>query len=484
MKNDQEIPPADGTLTRASLSGGFWSTVNTVATKSLGAAKTIILARLLFPEDFGLIGLALVIVGTVSRFSYPGIYTALIQKQELHWRDLSTGWWIHAFRGAALFLVVFPFAGTIAEFYEEPQLKLILQVISLTFLLEGIQSIGLVRLNRNLDFRRLMWVHQTANIVSFVVVIALAWQWRNVWALVVGHIVQLTTVTVMSYVIEPFRPTFRLDWARTKELMHFGRYVFFAGICYHLIVRGNEFILGKIVGIEIYGYYALALTLVGTIANLSEQLTTVVAFPLMSRLQHAPERLANAYLRVFRMAVLLTVPVFLGLAIFGRDVIALVLGSRWMPMLHPLIWLCMFQLFHCLGLTLQSLYTALGEVAPLARLRFVQLVLYLVGILPSAVYYGSAGAAFWLFVVAALTFFLLLKRATREVTELSSRVAGVVVSYWPLFLIQGIFALWQAGIPSSWLKVLILGSLYTVSRQRKWDTLGPRVKRELEGLRG
>ena len=69
MKNDQEIPPADGTLTRASLSGGFWSTVNTVATKSLGAAKTIILARLLFPEDFGLIGLALVIVGTVSRFS-------------------------------------------------------------------------------------------------------------------------------------------------------------------------------------------------------------------------------------------------------------------------------------------------------------------------------------------------------------------------------------------------------------------------------
>lgn len=459
MKDASESSPP-GTLTRMALSGGLWTTLSTLITKGLGGVKTVILARLLSPSDFGLMGLALVIVGTVNHFSYPGLYTALIQKEELAREDLEAGWWIHALRGTFLFLLAFVLAGTIAEFYEERRLKLVLQLVSLTFLLEGLESIGLVRLHRALDFRRLMWVNQVANLASLVVAVVLAWKWQNVWALVAAHVVQLAVSTVMSYLIEPFLPRLKLNWSRVKQLMHFGKYVFAAGIFYIVILRGNEFVLGKVVGVEVYGYYALALSLVAMVSTPSVEAVTVVAFPAMSRLQEDPERLESAYLRVFRTTVLLTTPALLGLAIFGRDIIVLILGPKWMPMLSSLIWLCMFHWFHCLGLTLHSLYNAMGEVAWLAKLRFAQMVLYLVGIIPLAVHFGPAGAAFWLFIVAAAVFFVHLVGTSRYFSGLSSKMIRVVVSYWPLFVIQAGVAWLHTRLPSHWLTMLTLGGFY------------------------
>ena len=449
-----------GTLSRMAVSGGLGTTLNTLITKILGGVKTVILARLLSPADFGLIGLALVIVRTVNRFSYPGLYTALIQKEELEREDLEAGWWIHALRGASLFLLAFLLAGTIAEFYEEQRLKLVLQLVSLTFLLEGLKSIGLVRLNRTLDFRRLTWINQVANVAGLVVGVVLAWRWQNVWALVAAHIVQLAVSTVMSYLIEPFFPRLKLNWSRAKQLMHFGKYIFVAGTFYIVILRGNEFVLGKVVGVEVYGYYALALSLVAMVSTPSVEAVTRVAFPAMSRLQADRERLQSAYLRVFRTTVLLTTPALLGLAIFGRDIIVLILGAKWMPMLSSLIWLCMFHWFHGLGLTLQSLYTAIGEVAWTAKLRFAQMVLYLVGIIPLATHYGPAGAAFWLFIVAAAAFFVHLVGTSRHCSGLSSKMTRVVVSYWPLFVVQAGVAMLHMRLPSRWLTMLTLGGFY------------------------
>ena len=459
MKDASESSPP-GTLTRMALSGGLWTTLSTLITKGLGGVKTVILARFLSPSDFGLMGLALVIVGTVNHFSYPGLYTALIQKEELAREDLEAGWWIHALRGTFLFLLAFVLAGTIAEFYEDRRLKLVLQLVSLTFLLEGLESIGLVRLNRALDFRRLMWVNQVANLASLVVAVVLAWKWQNIWALVAAHVVQLAVSTVMSYLIEPFLPRLKLNWSRVKQLMHFGKYVFAAGTFYIVILRGNEFVLGKVVGVEVYGYYALALSLVAMVSTPSVGAVTVVAFPAMSRLQEDPERLESAYLRVFRTTVLLTTPALLGLAIFGRDIIVLILGPKWMPMLSSLIWLCMFHWFHCLGLTLHSLYNAMGEVAWLAKLRFAQMVLYLVGIIPLAVHFGPAGAAFWLFIVAAAVFFVHLVGTSRYFSGLSSKMIRVVVSYWPLFVIQAGVVWLHTRLPSRWLTMLTLGGFY------------------------
>jgi len=122
----------------------------------------------------------------------------------------------------------------------------------------------------------------------------------------------------------------------------------------------------------------------------------------------------------------------------------------------------MFQWVNCLGLTLQSLYRAMGEVAWPAKLRFAQMVLYLVGIIPLAVHFGPAGAAFWLFIVAAAAFFVHLVGTSRYFSGLSSKMIRVVVSYWPLFVIQAGVALLYTRLPSRWLTMLTLGGFYLV----------------------
>ncbi|MDA2929417.1 lipopolysaccharide biosynthesis protein [Acidobacteria bacterium AH-259-O06] len=456
---DRELS-SDGSLTRAVVSGGSWTTLNDLATKGLGAIKIVILARLLSSEDFGLMGLALVVVGTVNRFSYPGIYTALIQKQSLESRDLNAGWWIHAVRGFFLFLLLFPVSGWAAEFYEEPRLKIILQVVSIGFLLDGVQSIGLVRINRELDFRRLTWLHQTANLVSLTVAVILAWLLQNVWALVAAHIAQLLVLALVSYIVEPFWPNFRLDWNCARKLVHFGRYIFAAAIASYLIVRGNEFVLGKVVGLEVYGYYAVAFSMVAIVATPIEVLITSVSFPAMSRIRGDFSRLERGFLRIFRSAVMASVPLFLGLALFGKDVVALLLGPKWLPVLVPLVGLCFFEWFHCLTLTLQSLHNAVGLVGLQAKLRFIQLIVYCLGILPIVIHWGTAGAAWWLFVVAALAFLVQLYTTNRHVKGVFWNTGQVLVSYWPLYLLQGFFALLQWQSPTTWLRFLGLGAVY------------------------
>ncbi|MBI4456217.1 MAG: lipopolysaccharide biosynthesis protein [Acidobacteria bacterium] len=457
-------PSTSDSLTRTTIVGGIWAILNNIATKSLGGIKAIVLARLLSPSDFGLMGLALAAVGTANMFSSPGIYTALIQKKQLEDNDLNVAWWIHAARGLFLFLIFLPLAGWVGNFYHESGLKTILRVVALTFLLDGFQSIGLVRLNRTLNFRRLMRLHQTSNIVSLIVGVSLAWLLRNVWALVTAHLAQLATVAVLSYTLQPFRPTLRVDWRRGRHLLHFGKYVFIAAVCYFLVIRGNEFLLAKMIGLKSYGYYALAMSLVGVAAGPIEQLITSVALPALSRIQEESERLAAAFAKLFRTAMMLAAPLFVGIAILGSDLVSLALGQKWQPMVGPLMWLCLFAWFRSLIHTFDLVYCAIGKPKLEAALRGIELFLFGAGIVPVIWFYGARGAAAFLFSIQAVSLLLHMLVARRYVIGVLPAVAKVWITFSPLFGGQLLFTWvrWHLADGSNWAQFILLGTLYAL----------------------
>ncbi|MBI2821676.1 MAG: lipopolysaccharide biosynthesis protein [Acidobacteria bacterium] len=456
-------PAPEGPLTRATLTASFWATVNNVTTKGVGGVKTVVLARLLLPAHFGLMGLALATIGTVNMLSSPGIYTALIQKRHLDAADLNVGWWAHSARGCVLFLLFLPLSGWLAAFYGEPALGPILRAVSLTFVLDGFQSIGLVRLNRRLNFRRLMWMHQVSNAASLLTGVILAWLFRSVWALVAAHLAQLAGLLVMSYLLEPFRPTWRIQWERARTLMNFGKYVFATAVFYFLVVRGSEFLLGKMIGMQRYGYYALALSMVGMASGPIEQLITSVVFPSLSRIQMERERLAAAFSTVFRSAMLISAPVFVGIAIFGRDLVLLLLGAKWLPMTGPLLWLCFFAWFRILVQTFDVLHYAIGLPRIEALLRGLEFLLFAASIYPAISRYGATGAAAALFLVqaASLVFHILVAR--RYVAGLDAAMRRTARSFGILFAGQIVVAAlhWRLG-GADWLRFVLLGSLYVL----------------------
>jgi len=464
IADETQSLPVDKSLTQTTLVGGAWATLTSLTTKILGGIKIVILARILSPEDFGLVGLALAAVGTMNLVSNPGIFTALIQKKEIDQADLNVGFWIHAGRGCLLFLLFLVLADWLANFYQEPRLRIILWATSLTFLLDGFQSIGMVRLNRTLDFRRIMWAQMAANWFSFVVAIVLAWTLRSAWALVGSHITQWVILLIMSYVLEPFRPNLRINWTRAKVLIRFGRYVFAAVICYIIITRGSDLLLGKMIGVESYGYYALALSLMGVLSGLTDPLITSVVLPALSQIQEDRQRFSKAFAKIFRTAMLLTAPLFITAAIFGRDLIWLLLGTKWMPMVGPLIWLCLLGWFRSLVLTFDSALKAIGKPELEARLRGIELLLFAVGIIPAIRWYGASGAAAYLFLIYVISFLLHIRVTHRYVPGALKAVVEVCISFTPLFVGQAITAWfrWYRHGSSTWSEGILLGILYAI----------------------
>lgn len=450
-------------LTRAAITGGFWTVLNNLALKASGGIKTILLARLLAPEDFGLAGLALVCVGTLNMLSSPGVITALIQKKELDRDDLNVGWWIHAARGCLLFALVAPMTGWVADFYDEPRLRMMLLAVACTFLLDGFQSVGIVRLNRRLDFRRLLQVHQIASVAGLVAAVVLAWTLRSAWALVLAHLVQMLVLLVATYVFEPFRPFLPVDWKRARNLLGFGKYISISLVCYFLVTRGVEFILGKMVGLERYGYYTMALSLVGMVSAPVDQLTATVAFPALARLQGEADRLRAAFAQVFRTAMVISVPLFVGTAIFGRDVVGLLLQPRWSPVVQILVWLCLFGWFRSLVQSFDVLQTAIGRPHLQAIIRSVELGLFALTIIPAIRIYGVWGAAGCLFSIQAVSFLLNLMTTSRLIPGIAAKIGKIWVSFLPLFAVQIMFGWLQwRWVSVSWPRFVLLGGAYAL----------------------
>lgn len=455
--------PADGSLTRAALAGGAWTLASNVMTKVLGGLKTVVLARLLLPGDFGLIGLALAVISSINFFSNPGSYSALIQKRNLEDEDLNAGWWIHFVRGNMIFIALIVLAPLLALFFREPRLAKVLRVVSLSVLFDAVQSIGMVRLNRSLDFRRLTWLQQVANLASFVVAVVLAWSLRSVWALVGAHVAYAGVLCIASYAVQPFRPRMRLDWGRVRHLLRFGRYLLAATFFYFLINRGNEFLLSRMVGVERYGYYALAITLLGIVTGPLEQVVHSVAFPALSRIEREDERFASAFSRVFRMAAMLSVALFGAMTVFGRDAVPLVLGRKWLPMTEFVSWLGVFGFFQTLTTTFQVAHSALGRVERQAALRGAEFGVYALGAVPAIHYGGAAGAAFWLASSAAAGFLIHVYGTLPTLRPVFRYSAGDILAYWPLFLLQAALAAFLWTGPAGWLRLIAACAVYTAA---------------------
>src|SRR5688572_29011094 len=210
---------ADGGSVKARvLRSGFWVGLSSAGLTVLSFGRSVALARLLTPEVFGLMGLASIVMRMAETFTRPGVAQALIARQKDFDSASGTAFSILAARGFMLAAVNALAAIWIAEFYEEPQLEPVLQVLSGVFIVTGFANINTIASQRELDFRRLTYLTQATNIAGTILTIGAAWWLRSVWALVIGQLVQALLNTVLSYYFIPGRMAFQFDRAVAREL--------------------------------------------------------------------------------------------------------------------------------------------------------------------------------------------------------------------------------------------------------------------------
>ncbi|TMM49070.1 oligosaccharide flippase family protein [Qipengyuania marisflavi] len=294
--------------------------------RAIGLVSVFILARLLDPADFGVVGLAMTAVAMVEIFSFLGLRQALLRMDDPERSYLDTAWTIQLIVFALLALVLFAIAGPAAQFYGEPRVEPVIYALSARYVMLGLTNIGIVEFDRQLDFGRDLKMRATARIVSFIVTVALAVTMRSYWALVIGMIVQSLCLMVASYIMQPFRPRWSL--ARRAELLGVSLWIFLGVAAQVIYSQVERIVVGRTADTASVGAFAVSKDLSSILTQEIATALNRVTFVQTTRsgaFHEQGARLATALGGYAMMAA----PMGLGLAAVSTSFIAVFLGSKW-----------------------------------------------------------------------------------------------------------------------------------------------------------
>ena len=323
-------------LSEKVIASGLWVLALRIVNRGLGLIRTLVLARLLAPEDFGLLGIAMLSISTLETFSQTGVEAALIQKKENVYSYLDTAWTVSVIRGFTLFSILFLLAPTIAIFFNSPRATFVIRVIAISTLLTGCRNIGVIFFQKELEFNKQFSYEISATLVDLTVAITLAFLLKNVWALVWGGMAANLTRLFMSYRIHSYRPKVRIHKEEFLELISFGKWILGSGILVFLITKGDDIFVGKILGITALGFYQMAYLISNLPATEITHAISKVTFPAYSKLQDDISQLKDGYFKVLEITVFLSIPVAGAIFLLAPDFTEVFLGQKWLPMVSAL----------------------------------------------------------------------------------------------------------------------------------------------------
>jgi O-antigen/teichoic acid export membrane protein len=318
---------AGGLRARTARSGAVTMAAQGLRT-GVRVGSMMILARLLTPADFGLQGMVLVVTGFISLFKDAGLGLATVQSKTITHEQTSTLFWINVTLGVLLAMVVIGAAPLLAVFYAEPRLKAIATVSAVAFIFNGLCVQHQAQLQRNLRFAALAVVDVTSVLASTLVGIGMALAGFGYWALV-GMTLSVSAVNAVGlWIAMPWMPGKPRRGQDLRSMLHLGGTWTFVGVSSYIAYNVEKMLLGRYWGAVPLGLYGRAYQLISLPTEMMTSVGTVVTAAL-SRLQHDPEKLRRAFMVSYSFIVSLTIPITLVCALLADQIVAIVLGPRW-----------------------------------------------------------------------------------------------------------------------------------------------------------
>jgi len=365
-----------------------------------GLARLLILARILAPHDFGLMGIALLAMSTLETFSQTGFQAALIQKKENIESYLDAAWTVLILRGLLLFGILYFAAPFVASFFDTPEAKPIIQVIGLSVLFQAFTNIGVIYFQKELEFNKEFIYQFAGTLADFIVAVSAVLILRNVWALVFGMLAGNAVRCIVSYLIHPYMPRLSRDLAKAKELFGFGKWVLGSSILIFLIMQGDDIFVGKLLGATALGFYQLAYRISNLPATEITHVISRVTFPVYSKLQNDIPRLREAYLKVLQVTAFLSFPVAGLIFVLAPDFTKIFLGEKWMPMVPAMQVLVFAGLVRSIMATTGPIFQAVGKPKIETKWQIVRLFVIATIVYPLTVKWGILGTAIAVFLSA------------------------------------------------------------------------------------
>lgn len=396
MKADELSGPGQDLFGRA-VRGGFWVFAMRIAIKALEFGQLIVLARVLGVEDIGLLGIAMLCMSILNTFTQTGFRAALIQKKENTQAYLNSVWTVGIIRGIVLCTALY-FAAPYAANLRVPEAKIetataIIQVIGLSFLLEGFVNVGIVFFDKELEFNKLFLYRISGALTNVLVTICIALIYRSVWALVLGKLAGGFVRLILSYMVHPYRPKLSRDLKKAKELWGFGKWILGESVLGFLMTQGDDVFVWGYLGVASLAFYQMAYKFSNIPATEISNVISQVTFPAYSKLQDDIPRLKNAYLKILQFTAFLSIPVAGLIFILAPDFVALFLKDKWLPMVPALQILAIFGMVRSLGAATGPIFKAVNRPGISAKIGLVKLAIIVILIYPFTRKWGFSGTA-------------------------------------------------------------------------------------------
>jgi O-antigen/teichoic acid export membrane protein len=379
--------------TKAAIKGISWMSSFKIATRAMSILKVVILARVLSPAQFGIFGIASLVLVFLQVITETGVNVILIQSKKEISEYVNSAWVISIIRGFIIFLIIVSLSPFIATFFKNSNAIPILLLIGVVPLIDGFINPSEVKFQKELKFNNEFWFRTSIFFVDALTAIIFAVLTHSVYSLIFGLYAGALFELIVSFLIKP-TPKLEFKFDYLKELFHKGKWVTAYGILAYFGENGDNIVVGRAMGASPLGIYEMAYTI--SIAPLSEisDVINQVVFPVYSKIQENRKRLLLAFAKT-------TLFISLGAAIVGgiifffpAQIITILLGTKWLSAVPALRILAIYGILRAVSAPASVVFLAVGRQNYVTVMTFARFAALIVTIYPLVVSFGLVGAAY------------------------------------------------------------------------------------------
>jgi len=360
-------------LLSATIKGTAWNYVTFALSKGVTFIATLILARLLTPNEFGLMALGLIVIGFLDTFRGMGVENVIIYKQENIEHNSNVAFTLGLIINSTISITTFLIAPFVAAFFDDPRVTDILRALSVIFVIWGIGNIHAARLKKELRFRQTLLPEFGKSAAKAIVSIGMALLGYGVWSLVWGQIAANVVASSLYWLIYRWRPRLNLDLDTSRELLGYSSQIVLAAFMGVIGSNIDYLIVGKRLGSENLGYYTMAFRVPELLILNTCYIVSNALFPAYSKVQNDLKTLQKGFLLSLRYVALYTVPVGVGIIIVTPELIKVVFGDRWIPAIPVMQAISLYAVIYSLSFNVGDIFIATGRPDIMNKLGLINL---------------------------------------------------------------------------------------------------------------
>lgn len=407
--------------------------IGTVAGRGMRFIRSMILARILAPNQIGIMAIIMSFSIAFEALTEVGVKQSVIQnKQGANTDYLNIAWWMQVVRGICLFGIAALLAPFISSFYDNPELAGLFQVAFLAIALRGFVSPRSYVLEKEYKFGRAVFLVQGSAILGAIITIGLAYVIRNVWALVFGFVAEVTILCILSFIVVPFRPRFRIDRKSLGELMRYARGMFGLPLLTMISFQAPILVLGKVIPEDQLGFYYYAALLAYLPVELYMRIINPVVLPAFSQKQDDKMALCRGLLKLTRWTAFLVLPLIAFMTCSASELLLLAYTPKYVAMAVPFTILCLQILARTEAMVLASMYLAVGQPHLQRRFAIIRALIIIGLIYPASVRFGPLGTVV---VIVLSNFSVLLMQVLKARDTIDLKLSSYIRSYVPGLLL-------------------------------------------------